>query len=300
MTIRNRPDYGVFNVLLTNAGTMDIPVLGTRIILSSALEGAALVNGNTLQGGTPTTAEVNVQIGKALGDPIPFSVGTRVNVSNKFDFIRLTWAAQAGVWATVVISDDADGNGVYVTAAPTVAAGAVSIVEGGNTAKVNADGSLLVGGSPGGEIFTDTDHILATRSYGGAIGNSYLVTNPPLNSVPLTTAGIAVQPGKLGSSFYAGVPGVGATTIVAAGSNTNGLVVRNAILLVAGGFSNYYGAITAGTSAPTAVTTNPPVLLGSASNLGPITDIFIPAGQGLYMYMTSGTETLAALTYDIL
>ena len=140
MTVRNRPNYQLYLISLTNAGTQDIPAIGTRIAMAGAYLGASVVSiaggYQEIQGGAPTLATVNVQLGKTPGDPIPFSVGSAVRVDNKFDFVRLSWGAQAGVLAIILVSDDADGNGVEITASPTIAAGNVALVEGGNTAQI--------------------------------------------------------------------------------------------------------------------------------------------------------------------
>lgn len=145
MTTRNRPNYGIYYLPLTVAGAMDVPAIGTRVAMIGAYTGAVVTfapgGAQELSGGTPAAAIVGVQIGKALGDLLPFTVGNKVRVDNKFDFVRFTWAAQSGVTAIIAISDDAEGNGVEFDAAPIVTLGNLSIVQGGNTVSVEGAGS---------------------------------------------------------------------------------------------------------------------------------------------------------------
>ncbi|HUZ71605.1 MAG TPA: hypothetical protein VMU87_01355 [Stellaceae bacterium] len=302
MTIRNRPDYGVFNILMTAAGTLDIPALGTRVVLAGCYEGASLVSINggfqELQGGAPVAGQLAVQIGKTPGDPIPFSVGTAVRVANKFDFVRLSWGAQPGIYASVIVSDDADGNGVEATAPPTVVASDATIVEGGNTARVEAAGGLDVTiiDQNGHAAFTSGDGWLSVRLVAGLYGAGSFLTNPGSNALPLDGAGAPIQAGEIGTSFYAGVTiPTGATTIIAPGLNVHGVVIRTATLEGA----NIVGVLCAGTAAPTSQTSNPPLFSnGGATALLPA-GIFLPAGQGLYVYNPSASNMAAFMTYDI-
>ena len=68
MTTRNRPNYGIYYLALTIAGTIELPVVGTRLVMSGALQGATLtfLPGGTqeLVGGSAVNALLNVQIGK--------------------------------------------------------------------------------------------------------------------------------------------------------------------------------------------------------------------------------------------
>jgi hypothetical protein len=277
MTTRNRPNYGIFNLVLTNAGTQEIPVLGTRIVMASALQGATVTFGQggvqQLSGGTPVNALVNVQLGKSLGDAIPLTVGSKISVANKFDSARLSWAAQAGVVVTLMVSDDADGNGVDVDAPPTVTVGSVSISAAGNTAAVTAGGALKVDAS-------------ATTQPVSIVG----AVNPLPNSK---------QPNVAGASFAGSSAGAaGSTTIVAPGSNPNGIIVRFG--LVSGGATA--SALMTGASAPTTITSNPCILLAegpAALSVVLTRDIWVPAGQGLYMFQSSTGGFAWAVSYDI-
>jgi hypothetical protein len=277
MTTRNRPNYGIFNLVLTNAGTQEIPVLGTRIVMASALQGATVTFGQggvqQLSGGTPVNALVNVQLGKSLGDAIPLTVGSKISVANKFDSARLSWAAQAGVVVTLMVSDDADGNGVDVDAPPTVTVGSVSISAAGNTAAVTAGGALKVDAS-------------ATTQPVSIVG----AVNPLPNSK---------QPNVAGASFAGSVSGAaGSTTVVAPGSNVNGIIVRSA--LVSGG-STEVGLMT-GAAAPTSITSNACILLGAGASAVSATlnrDIWVPAGQGLYIYQSAAGGFIWNVAYDI-
>ncbi len=202
MTVRNRPNYQLYLISLTNAGTQDIPAIGTRIAMAGAYLGASVVSiaggYQEIQGGAPTLATVNVQLGKTPGDPIPFSVGSAVRVDNKFDFVRLSWGAQANVTVVILVSDDADGNGVEITASPTIAAGNVAIVEGGNTAVVNATGQLqveIIGVGGGFGAIVSSDGTQGVRQLGGPLGSAVLLTNPALNSIPTSSGGTQQQPG---------------------------------------------------------------------------------------------------------
>jgi len=266
----------------------------------------------TLAGGTPTNAVVNVQIGKTPGDPLPLTVGCSVVVENKFDTLRLQWAVQAGVIAVLVVSDDADGNGVQMVAPPSVTLGSLSIVDGGNTANVDANGSLQAGvflyvagknwgGIPDKVSGTNGTASGAVRVMGGPVGtNAAAVLNPALNSLPQSSAaaGPQVQPGQLGgSSSQTSSAASGATTIVAAGSNANGLVIRIAQISNSG----QQCAMTAGTSAPSSTTSNQVILSGQGGAINALLprEIFLPAGQGLYFY-SAAAGGIYDVSYDIL
>ncbi len=314
MTTRNRPDYQVYFVNLAVAGTLDIPAIGTRVVMAGAYSGASVISINggyqILSGGSPTSAIVNVQIGKTPGDPLPFQVGSSVKVENKFDWIRLQWLAQSGTYAVIVVSDDADGNGVEVVAPPSVTLGSMSLVEGGNTAIVDVNGSLQTSdlmaialkpwGGPADKISGSNGAASgAVRVMAGPVGtNAQTQSNPSLNTLPQSGAAAApqIQPGSMGASSSMGNTASGAITIVAPASNVNGIVIR-AAALAAG--STATSVICGGTSAPSSVTSNPAVLTSYGGALAILPrEIFLPAGQGLYVY-NSALANVANLTYDI-
>src|SRR5260370_10753813 len=140
MSVRNRPNYGIYILNLTAQGQMDLPIVGTRIAMVTALSGATFANVagvSVIASGTvaPSTI-VNVQIGKALGDPVPFSVNTKVSVDESFEFVRFSWAAQPGVSAVMLVDDDRAGAGVLVDAPSPILGGSVAIQQGGSTAIV--------------------------------------------------------------------------------------------------------------------------------------------------------------------
>lgn len=267
MTIRNRPDYGVYYIALTNAGSMDIPCIGTRVMLAAAWSGASLVSlaggVQSISGGSASAASVNCQIGKALGDAIGMQIGSEVVVENKFDFVRLSWPAQAGIIAELVISDDADGNGVHVHAAPTISLGTLSVVQGGNTLTVNADGS-------------SNDR-----------------------AVPYVTE--TQQANRVGDSFSNNLANsTGATTIVAAASNVNGIILRgNSILTQQTASQN--SSISIGASAPTSNTSNENLLLVDGIGTAQLGhDLFIPAGNGLYQFASASATGGWSISYKVL
>jgi hypothetical protein len=131
MSIRNKPNYGIYPINLTTAGTQDLPIIGTRVVLVTALLNAGFINVagvNVIAGGTiaPSTI-LNVQIGKALGDPVPLSINTKINVKAAFEFVRLSWAAQPNITAFVLVDDDRAGEGVEADAPAAVLGGSVTI-----------------------------------------------------------------------------------------------------------------------------------------------------------------------------
>jgi hypothetical protein len=265
MTTRNRPNYGIYYLTLTLAGVLDIPAIGTRVAMIGAYNGATITfaagGGQQLSGGTPSSAIVGVQIGKALGDVLPFSVGNKVRVDNKFDFVRLSWSAQAGVTAIFAISDDAEGNGIEFDAPPSVTLGSLAIVQGGNTATVNGAGALNV-------------DILQIGNNGPSLGQGD----------PTTTGSLRVYSGsKIGDSFANSNTGAGTTAVqlIAPGANVNGMIVRGNSTLFGTAGANI-AVLAIGTVAPTTITSNENLLMafGTQARLGE--DVFIPAGQGLW------------------
>lgn len=280
MTTRNRPNYGIYYLNLTNAGSLDVPAIGTRVAMLGAYNAATIVmaigGAQELNGGTPTSAIVNVQVGKALGDVIPFSVGNAIRVDNKYDFIRFSWAAQAGVTAVMALSDDAEGNGIEFAAPPSVTLGNIAIQQGGNTAKVNAQGQLEIGiydPSSGNQVSVSSNNL--NVNLGLQLGGE----NDPSNGRVLSVYNAS----RVGSSFAAvNGPPVGATTILAAGSNTNGVTVKAGFTLVGG--SSAFIALTTGTVAPTSLTSNEPVLAAFSSTSVLPEDMYLPPGQGLYVW----------------
>ncbi|HEY3917738.1 MAG TPA: hypothetical protein VGL83_08085 [Stellaceae bacterium] len=264
MTIRNRPDYGVYYITLTNAGQMDVPAIGSRVVLAAAWEGASMVSLpggiQSISGGQPSAASVNCQIGKSLGDAIGLQIGSKVNVENKFDFVRLSWPAQSGVIAEILISDDADGNGVDVSAAPTVALGQMSLVDGGNTALISSD---------------------------GLVGVSELPNARAMN--------------RVGDSFANYTNSNGVVTVVAPASNINGLIVRGNSVLATTAAAAVCLAI--GAVAPTNSQTNEDIMFANTAAATPGIqlghDIFVPPGDGLYLWSSAAVLNVA-LSYKVL
>jgi hypothetical protein len=135
MSVRNKPNYGIYVIPLSAAGSQDLPVLGTRLVVVNLLLNATFTNvagASIVSGGTPSpNSFLNAQIGKALGDPVPLGINGKIECEELFDFVRLSWAAQAGVTAIVLIDDDHAGAGVLVDAPSAILGGAVSIIGGG-------------------------------------------------------------------------------------------------------------------------------------------------------------------------
>lgn len=131
MSVRNKPNYGIYVIPLNAAGSLDLPVLGTRLVVVNLLSAATFTNiagASIVSGGTPSpNSFLNAQIGKALGDPVPLGINGKIQCEELFDFVRLSWAAQAGVTAIVLIDDDRAGAGVLVDAPSAILGGAVSI-----------------------------------------------------------------------------------------------------------------------------------------------------------------------------
>jgi hypothetical protein len=131
MSIRNKPNYGIYVIPLSAAGSQDLPVLGTRLVVVNLLLNATFTSvaaASIVSGGTPSpNSFINAQIGKALGDPVPLGINGKIQCEELFDFVRLSWAAQAGVTAIVPIDDDRAGAGVLVDAPSAILGGAVSI-----------------------------------------------------------------------------------------------------------------------------------------------------------------------------
>jgi hypothetical protein len=287
--IRNRPNYGIYPLALTNANTQPLTIEGTRIGMIGAFNGT-----------TPVAAVVNVQIGKALGDAIPFTTGTEVVCENKFEALQLSWTAQAGVVAYFIISDDADGNGVHVTAPPTVTAGNLTITQGGNAALVSASGQLetvLFNSNGANSLGISSDATALVRQRGGPLTSPSTLTNPALNSLPQSASATQpqVQPGTIGGSFFnANVTASASTTVLAAASNVNGVVVRGCFLTGASGVGLFTG-----TTAPTSLTSNQAVHVTVGASVPLPREIFLPAGQGLWVWCGATAEQVA-VNYDIL
>jgi hypothetical protein len=106
----NKPNYQIYTLPLTVAGRQDLPVVGTRVVMIAATD----VNGNAALG-----AGVSLSIGRALGDPLPLSINSKVYCAGGFEFIRVIWAAQPGLQVTLLVSDDRQGTGVDMSAPPS-------------------------------------------------------------------------------------------------------------------------------------------------------------------------------------
>ncbi len=94
---------------------------------------------------------------------------------------------------------------------------------------------------------------------------------------------------RQGGSFAAmtAIGAATATTHIAAASNVNGIWLRMAA--IASGGLNTVITLTTGTVAPTSATSNAPLMASvEVSHLEQlVSEIFIPAGQGLYSWNTT-------------
>ena len=146
----------------------------------------------------------------------------------------------------------------------------MAIQQGGNTALVTGAGALKV----------DTGAAVGIFVQSAIGGNTY--TN------------------KLGGSYASNkAASAGAVTIVAPGSNPNGIVVRSAI--VSGPASANVNGLYSGTSAPTTATTNPPIVTvpGAALEVAQLPhDLWVPAGFGLYYWADTAAYGYS-ISYDI-
>lgn len=285
MSRRDKPNYGIFNIPLDVKGSMDFTMEATRVVMIAAF--------TTATGAIAPTTIVSVAVGKALGDAIPFQVNTKINVDDAFEFIRLSWTAQPGIVATFLISDDRDGAGISIDSPLGVISGAITITNGSvdaNIAKVNGVAVNVGVGASG----TGTQRV--------AVSSDSFPSNMALNALPKSTAGVQQQANQIGNStsFSASASGVTTATILASGSNTNGAIIRGASLSAGGStISGFYG----GTSAPSTNASNV-AQFAVASNSGGSTggtlqrDIYVPAGQGIYLYQ--GGAYPYSIAYDLL
>lgn len=270
MSIRNKPNYGIYTLSLNAAGTQDLPILGTRIVFVTARDAGGVLAPNAL---------VNVLIGRSLGDAIPFSPNTKINVDAAFEYARLTWAAQAGITATFLVADDRDGEGVNVDApvASLTVAGAIT-----DNVTQFANNPVQTGGGASGV----------------GIPRITVANDSGLNPLPN-----GQQANKLGGSFFsnAALTAGAAVTVVTAASNVNGVILRKNGYLFNAGSARV--VVTAGTVAPTSATSNACLLMaGSGATSAALSsgDLFLPAGQGLYVWADGGATSGAFLNYDVL
>jgi hypothetical protein len=277
MSRRDKPNYGIYPINLTNAGQMDMTIEASKIVMVSAL---------TTAGAFAPTALVTVQIGKALGDAIPVAPNGKISVEDAFEFVRFSWAAQPNIIATFLISDDRNGAGINVDApvASLTVAGAI-------TDNVTQFGSNPV------QTGTGASGLGVPRV---TVSNDSFPSNIALNALPLSGAGAQIQPNVIGStsSFAASTSGVSSATILAPASNVHGVIIRQASAWAGGNTSGFY----AGTSAPTSFSSNPGILVVSlAAGYQAVTlshDIYLPPGQGVYW--NSQSTYPYSITYDVL
>src|SRR5216683_816145 len=111
MSVRNKPNYGIFPIDLTTAGQMDMPIIGTRVAMVTAISG-------------PTYAFVAGTKILAGGTVAP---NTKISVDDAFEFVRFSWAAQNGVTAFMLVDDDRAGAGVFIDSPSPILGGSVSI-----------------------------------------------------------------------------------------------------------------------------------------------------------------------------
>jgi hypothetical protein len=195
MSVRSKPNYGIYVFDLSAAGSRDMPVPGTRVALVTALLGATFINvagQSIVAGGTVApSALVNVLVGKSLGDPIPFSINTKISVEETFEFLRLSWAAQPGVTAFFMIDDDRGGAGVFVDSPSPILGGAIS---------VNVPGTI----SPAQAVVTNVAGGVVLSAFSGTKQRTTIRNKDATNSVwigkgdgTLTNAnGFELQPGE--------------------------------------------------------------------------------------------------------
>lgn len=103
-----RPNYQVFPINLAIDGQQDIAGTFNYLRMVDAVD----VNGNQALG-----ALVTVKLARASGDAIPMRLNGLVR--GQTDFYRIIWAAQPGVTATFLVSEEDRGTGVEVEAPPT-------------------------------------------------------------------------------------------------------------------------------------------------------------------------------------
>jgi len=102
--------------------------------------------------------------------------------------------------------------------------------------------------------------------------------------------------GRVGGSFFGNnAIAAGAVQIVAPASNVNGVYIRKALLAVTTGTTT----LTAGTVAPTTLTSNNTISASSSTNWQEEPrDTFVIAGQGVWVF-ASAAGGAAFLSYDI-
>ncbi len=104
-----RPNYQRYDIPLTTAGSQDIPTQFTYLRLVSATD----INGNQALG-----TIINVQLGRGLSDKVPMQLNGLVKIPGGIDFARISWAAQANITATLIVSDQDNDSGIQVEAPP--------------------------------------------------------------------------------------------------------------------------------------------------------------------------------------
>ncbi len=281
MSVRNKPNYQLYalNLGLANgaggtSGYQDIPAIGTRIALVTAISGATFLRNASgeqiLNGGTSVPQPfLSVQIGKAEGDPIPLGPNTKINVDDAFEFCRFTWPVQAGVTAIVLIADDRAGSGIFIDAPASVLGGSIAIQSAGQTAAVEA-------------------------SSGNYDGNALRVSVSQKGSDALTKLGASKSVGASGSTAV--------TTLLAPASNTNGCWLRTAHVS-----ANAAGALTqiyCDTAAPSGTddTTKAQLLdSGPGGETELPYPVFLPPGVGIFVAaLISASTARWNATWDLM
>jgi hypothetical protein len=150
MSIRNKPNYGIYTFNLTAQGFQDLPLIGTRVIFLQALTGATFGNvagQSIVTGGTVAPgAIINVSVGDALGDPVPLQLNGKVNVEDAFSKLRISWGAQPGVTALVLVDDDRGGAGIFADSPSPILGGVVSLTGVAGSVATENVGTAGMGG----------------------------------------------------------------------------------------------------------------------------------------------------------
>lgn len=259
MTIRGRPNYGIFYQDMSVAGSRDVAILGTRLIFLTALTGAtfASIAGQTIvTGGVVAPAAIlNVAIGKTLGDPIPLAINGKINAKQNFEAARLAWAAQPGVTAVLLVDDDREGAGVEADAPASTLAGVLTLQGGaGNLANVSSVNGLLVEASSNDKQ-------------------------------------------KIGLTSQAGISGtIGASQLFTAAANVNGAIVRTLVVSsnAAGDLLVAAAQAPLGSARLTGSTVAALCMLSAAGSFAMPAPRFLPAGWGLYYFGIAGAYAQAS------
>lgn len=100
------PAYQILPIPLSTAGTKPFIGQGTRV----TLVGATDASGNDYY-----SVKLKVRVGINSFDQVPMAWNTEIKANDKFDELHFEWAAQSGVTAYILITDD---GGLEVSAPP--------------------------------------------------------------------------------------------------------------------------------------------------------------------------------------